>query len=333
MQLAISFGGYYASVEKYVRASENCERNQGIHSIWLADSQMIHRDVYECLALCAMKTSRVKFGTAVTNPLTRDVTVTACAISTLDEISNGRAILGIGPGDSSVRRIGRNPATVSQLENSVLEIRRTCRGEELQSPNGEKVSMRWSSRDVPIYISATGPRMLELAGRVGDGVIMNVGTGELALKKALASVRKGQQERKGFVTADLSFVSLAEDRKAAIEAARPYVVWYLKNAKHLFKENELDTKDLENSEVESKYIEHDHIHTDSWSSASTRSKFITDELVDKFAIAGNPEDCLRKLKEKERAGVDLFIARHTGDEKEWESFLKLYLETVVKQYK
>lgn len=335
MHLALSLGGYYTSVSRYVEAAEYSE-SHGIHSLWLADSQMIHRDVYECLAVCASRTKRIKLGTAVTNPITRDITTTACAISTLDEISGGRAVLGIGPGDSSVRRIGRSPSTVSQLETSVSNIRRICKGEELEFPNGEKVSMRWSKRSIPIYVSATGPRMLELAGRVGDGTIVNVGTAEATMRKAISNVKSGLEKRREsseFRIADLSFVSLSEDRHAAIESARPYVVWYWKNARHLFQENNIETRDLERFDVESKYVEHDHIHTDNWSSASDRSKFITDEMVEKFTIAGTPEDCLRKLKDKERSGVDVFIARHTSDENEWRNFLEMYCNSVVPGFK
>jgi 5,10-methylenetetrahydromethanopterin reductase len=335
MQLALSLGGYYTSVSKYVEAAEYSE-SHGIQSLWLPDSQMIHRDLYVSLALCAARTKRIKLGTAVTNPVTRDITITACAISTLDEISNGRAILGIGPGDSSVRRIDRSPATVSQLEIAVSNIRRICRGEELKFLDGDSASMRWSRRDIPIYISATGPRMLELAGRAGDGVIVNVGTGDAAMRNALSKVKKGLDRRRGrpsFQVADFSFVSLSEDRRSAIEAARPYVVWYWKNARHLFRENGIETKSLERVDMESKYVEHDYIHADSLNSASVHSNLITDEMVDNFTVAGTPEDCLKKLRNKERAGVGVFIARHTGDEVGWRNFLKLYCESIVTEFK
>jgi 5,10-methylenetetrahydromethanopterin reductase len=334
LQLAISFGGYYAPVQKYVEAAELSESG-GVGSIWLPDSQMLHRDVYACLSLCAASTKRARLGTAVTNPMTRDPTVTASAISTIDEISNGRAILGIGPGDSSVRRIGGHPASVSQLESVISKIRSSIRGEEFLSADGERVSMRWSKRDIPIFISATGPRMLELGGRIGDGVIVNVGTGEKATHKALSAVKKGEADRQDgrrCQIADLSFINISEDRKAAVESARPYVVWYLKNARHLFQENGLQLGAELGADVEAKYVEHDHIHTIDWNSASDRSKFIPDDMVNNFAIAGTAEDCVRKIREKERLGVEVFIARHTGDEREWENFLKIYLEHVVPEF-
>jgi 5,10-methylenetetrahydromethanopterin reductase len=329
LHLAISFGGYYESVKKYADAAEYSESHGG-HSIWLPDSQMIHRDVYECAAVCALKTKNIKLGTAVTNPATRHNTVTACAVSTLDEISNGRAILGIGPGDSSVRRIDSRPASVAELEAAVTQIRRICAGDTFPSAAGEELSMRWSKNQVPIFISATGPRMLALAARIADGVIMNVGTGQGAVKNALKRIGQVEHRTKNFQIADLSFVNLSENRKTAIDAARSYVVWYAKNARHLFAENAIIPPD--GLELNSKYVQHDHLHSNEPDAASDDLRVITDEMVDKFTIAGTPEDCLRKLREKERAGVDIFIARHTGDPREWESFLKMYFETVVESF-
>jgi 5,10-methylenetetrahydromethanopterin reductase len=332
LQLAISFGGYYATVENYIEAAKYCDVH-GIHSIWLADSQMIHRDVYECLALCANVSTRIKLATGVTNPITRDVTVTASAISTLNEISHGRAILGIGPGDSSVRRIGRLPASVSKLESSVEHIRMLCAGKSV-SLSDEPLSMRWSSAEVPIFISATGDKMLRLSGKIGDGAIINVGAARRSLQNAIEKVRMGLEEnnrKTNFVLADLSFVNISEDRKEAIKSARPYVIWYWKNAPKLFEINGRSTKELDrfSQSLTQRYIENDHIHTDNWSLALSKTSFITDEMVEKFTIAGTPDDCVRKLKEKESQGIDLFIARHTGEQEEWKSFLKLYTESVV----
>ena len=257
----------------------------------------------------------------------------ASAISTLNEVSKGRAVLGIGPGDSSVRRIGMSPAKTKELQSSIESIRRICRGESISFEDGESVSMRWAEGEVPIFVSATGEKMLELAGRVGDGVIINVGTSKEALSDAIQHVRRGLSARhtNKFTIADLSFINIAENRNDAIQTAKPYVVWYWKNASRLFKINGIETEIFRENlaSVERAYVEHDHIHTENWTSALSRSNFITDEMVRKFAIAGTPEDCVKQLKLKANAGVDLFIARHTGDQKEWEEFLSTYSENVV----
>jgi 5,10-methylenetetrahydromethanopterin reductase len=333
LRLGLSLGGYYTNVKNYVDCAARAE-SQGLDSLWVPDSQMIHRDVYECMALCAAKTERIRLGTGVTNPVTRDVTVSACAINTLNEISNGRALFGLGTGDSSVRRIGVPPMSTSKLTSYVKTLRDLCDGKAILLPNGENVSMRWSHRKVSIYLAATGEKMLELAGKIGDGVIINVGTGDAALKQALENLRNGQNSRtlsRDPVISDLSFVCLAENRNDAIRAAKPYVLWYYRNARRLFEINSISLArlDSEFEQIDQKYVAQDHIHTDDWTAALSESSSISDEMVDKFVIAGTPEDCVRKLKQKETFGVELFIARHTGDETDWQDFFASYCENVL----
>ena len=334
MRFALSFGGYFTTVANYVRAANYCE-NHSISSVWLPDSQMIHRDVYQCLALCAANTKRIGLATGVTNPVTRDVTVTAGSISTLNEISNGRAILGIGVGDSSVRRIGALPSSVSKLQSTVRDLMEICSGKPKKFSNGETETMRWASGKVPVFVSATGKRMLELAARIADGVIINVGTAEQGLKDAIERVRtelSGRPEYQNkFTIADLSFINVAENRQEAINAARPYVLWYWNNGRRLFEINGVSTEELDRNfkSLSASFTKQDHIHTENWSSAQSLSSFVTDEMVEKFTIAGTPEDCIRRLREKERLGVQLFIGRHTGDEAEWNVFLKEYCENII----
>jgi 5,10-methylenetetrahydromethanopterin reductase len=338
MRLALSFGGYYTSVANYVKAARFCEAHS-ISSIWLPDSQMIHRDVYQCLALCATNTKKIGLATGVTNPVTRDITITANSISTLNEISSGRAILGIGVGDSSVRRIGAIPSSVAKLECAVKDLITLCKGEPKSFPQGMTERMRWVSGRVPIFVSATGKRMLKVAARIADGVIINVGTAEQGVKDAIELVRaevfkRPREEIDRFRISNLSFINVAENRKEAIKAARPYVIWYWDNARRLFEINGVPSEALERNLRASKssFAEQDHIHSDNWSSSLSLSSFITDEMIEKFTIAGTPEDCVKRLREIERSGVQLFIARHTGDEKEWNFFLKEYCENILPEF-
>jgi 5,10-methylenetetrahydromethanopterin reductase len=338
LQLGVSFGGYYTTVEKYVESARYAEK-ENIDSLWLPDSQLIHRDVYICLSLCARETRRIRLATGVTNPVTRDVSVTASAISTLNEISAGRMILGIGSGDSSVRRMGLSPEKISYFESYVSALRKLCYGDSIKLANGEKASLRWSSAKIPIFISATGPRILELAGRIGDGVIINVGCAEKSLKDAIEAINRGQNlggnQKSQFSVADFSFINISEDRRSAIDAARPYVIWYLKNSPKLFERNGISTRDLESCLDRSGggFVERDFIHShDDYSENDYRS-FVTDEMVSAFAIAGTPEDCVRKIREKERSGVNLFIARHSGDEEGWKGFLTLFCESVLPNFR
>jgi 5,10-methylenetetrahydromethanopterin reductase len=326
-------------VAKYVDACRYAEM-QNVHSVWLPDSQLIHRDVYICLSLCARETTRIRLATGVTNPVTRDVSVTAGAISTLNEISGGRAILGIGSGDSSVRRMGLSREKISYFESYVTTLRRLCRGDPIELSNGEKASMRWPSAKIPIFVSATGPKMLELAGRMGDGAIINVGCADKSLAEAMDAVSRGRSHseanhRSQLSIADFSFINIAEDRHSAVEAAKPYVIWFLKNSPRLFKLNGISTRDLESylDRLSGGFVERDFIHSDDRSPDSDYRSLVTEEMVNSFAIAGTPEDCVRKMREIEKKGVDLFIARHTGDEEDWKTFLRLFCESVVPNFR
>jgi 5,10-methylenetetrahydromethanopterin reductase len=337
MRLSLSFGGYYTTARKYAEAAAFAEQN-GLYSIWNTDVQMIDRDVYECLAISAMKTEKIKLGPAITNPLTRHATVTASAIMTLNEISGGRAILGLGPGDGSVRRIGLKPSSVEKLESTIFNLRKLFEGEKLTFGDGSTSSMGWTANHIPIFVSATGPNMLRLAGRVSDGVILNVGTNENAIREAVTRINAGVSEREGkrqaISIACFTYFSVRENRQEAIDAARPYVIWYLRNAARLFALAGLSIEQFRNQLTSSQknYLETDFIHAKSWSESMERSSFVTDELVRNFTTAGTPEDAVKQIRDKERLGVDMCIARHTGDEKDWLNFLKLYCESVAPSF-
>lgn len=333
MQLSLSFGGYYTSAKKYAEAAVFAEKS-GLYSIWNTDVQMIDRDAYQCLAASALSTSRIKVGPAITNPLTRHLTVTASAIMTLNEISNGRAILGIGPGDGSVRRIGLNPATTHKLESTISDLKRLLAGEPVEFAKGVSNAMRWKSGNIPIFVPATGPKMLELAGRVADGVIMNVGTSPNAVKDAIQKIRLGQSQRGGnpkYTIACFNYFSIAEDRDDAIKAAKPYVVWYWRNAVRLFQLSGISMQNFKNQLTPSQrdYLETDFIHANDWKESVEKSSFVTDEMVKNFTIAGTPEDVIKQIKDMEKLGVNMYIARHTGDEEDWKQFLKIYCERVA----
>ncbi|MBI4279724.1 MAG: LLM class flavin-dependent oxidoreductase, partial [Armatimonadetes bacterium] len=103
-----------------VIAAEAARAEQaGFDCAWIPDSQLLWRDVWVTLSAAALATSRIALGTNVTNPLTRHPTVTACAAASLDELSGGRAIVGIGPGESSVRVMGWNPAKVAAMKEAI----------------------------------------------------------------------------------------------------------------------------------------------------------------------------------------------------------------------
>src|SRR5262245_18474108 len=125
--------------------------DQGFDWIGVADSQSVFRELYVALTLAALGTSRARLGPLVTNPLTRHLVVTASAIASVDELSGGRAVLGLGSGDSAIYTIGAPPATLAGLEDAVSTLGRLTAGEVVVR-EGRPWRVHRSMRRVPIYL-------------------------------------------------------------------------------------------------------------------------------------------------------------------------------------
>jgi len=126
-------------------------------------------DIYPYLGIAAMNTEKVEMGPFVTNPLTRHPSVTASAMATIDTLSDGRAFLGLGRGDSAVKMLGWRPAKWKEYEQSIHDMRSWMRGDpvEVEGAPGP-VALSWADREVPIVMSLFGPRGAKLAGRLAD---------------------------------------------------------------------------------------------------------------------------------------------------------------------
>src|SRR5919204_473984 len=156
-------------IELCVEAEE-----RGFGGLWVADSQAIFRDAFAILAVAAARTQRILLSTGVTNPVTRHPAVLAGSFATLDELAPGRVVLTLGRGESAVFTIGRRPATTSRLEQSVHALRALLAGETVSWDGGE-ARLTWPTRPVPIYLAASGPRTLRLAGRIAGSALSSAG--------------------------------------------------------------------------------------------------------------------------------------------------------------
>src|SRR5258706_586815 len=169
----------HSSARTVQEAVERAKRAEalGFEAIFFADSQMNNVDPYQAMALCAVNTKTLRFGTAVTNMVYRDPTITANSFATLNEISAGRAIVGIGTGDGPVYSLGRSATKLIEFEKGLRVIRNLLhdRGVDVAKSKeraGGNVRLNVGRRPVPIYISAEGPKTLRVAGRTCDGVIL-----------------------------------------------------------------------------------------------------------------------------------------------------------------
>ena len=137
----------------------------GFSHVWIGDSHLIWREAYVNMAAVALNTSNMKIGTGVTNPLTRHPSVVASAYATLEEYAAGRMIVGIGLGDSSVETMGMKPAKLAYFEKSLQQMRDLFAGKEVQLDTGKIHIKHPCKRKIPIYVAASGPKMLDMDHR------------------------------------------------------------------------------------------------------------------------------------------------------------------------
>ncbi len=213
----------------------------GYANLWCTDSSLHARSAYAYLTMAALSTTRLRIGTAVTNPLSRHPAVTAVAAATVDEISSGRFILGIGAGDRPLLALGLTPSRLGKLERAVEDIRRLWSGETVDDDGPEfslhEAHLRIPARsDLPVYLSASGPKTLALAGRVADGVLILTGLFGAAAKWAVSCVRRGA-DAAGRVGPDRPHIAVCaygaiDDERPddALAAASTIATWFPQTA-------------------------------------------------------------------------------------------------------
>jgi 5,10-methylenetetrahydromethanopterin reductase len=163
----------YAPVADVMQFTRRCEE-AGFDGVGYLDSQMINRDVFVTLGSAAVATTHITLISAVTNPVTRHVSTLASAAATVDDLAPARVEVWLGRGFSAVSLVGLPAATTRQLGNAARDLRRLFAGEWDVFP-GAHSRMRIAPRSIPVYLAATGPRTIRMAGEVADGVLLNNG--------------------------------------------------------------------------------------------------------------------------------------------------------------
>jgi 5,10-methylenetetrahydromethanopterin reductase len=208
----------------------------GFDGVGVRDNQATGRDSYLRLAMAAQATIKVNLFPAVSNPITRHPAVVASLMNSLSELAPGRARLVMGGGEGSVAHIGAPPATIAQVREGVGTIQRLLGGKSLGTEDSSHGGSHFMSDDgLPIYINAGSPRMLELAGEIGDGAMVMVGTHPGIVTLARERVQAGAQKA-GRDTGDFD-ISMDTDLDAARRRARTTLFWWLRRPRRLFTSN------------------------------------------------------------------------------------------------
>ena len=270
----------------------------GYSHIWVGDSHLIWREAYVNMAAMALSTARVKLGTGVTNPLTRHPSVVASAYATLEEYAPGRTIVGIGLGDSSVETMGMKPAKLSFFEETMAQMRQLLDGQEVQLETGKIHLLHPCKAKVPIYIAASGPKMLELSGRIADGIIVLVGVADEYIAHARERISAGAKAA-GRKVEDLNLVlwvpCAVSDTAPAKDAVKAHVARVVAHPLP-YVLDPTEQKVLE--EIRKTYDYYHHMDQQ-----ANHAEVIPDWLVEKFAIAGSVAECRAQIERIKKTGI------------------------------
>jgi 5,10-methylenetetrahydromethanopterin reductase len=248
--------------------------------VWVGDSPVLWRELYTLLGAIAERTARVRVGPAVTNPVSRQIAVTASALMTLQELSGGRAALGLGLGASALHTVGAKPARLAELEDAISALRTLWVGGEGGLRYGEEQPA------IPLLLGASGPRMLELAGRIADGCLAVVGLHPRQLAAAREHVAAGGAEE-GFELVFWVPYAVSDSSAAAREDVKSYVARSLRHPLPA----ELTPLEQETAErVRAAYSFGEHL-----SPGAGHARVVPAEIVEDWALAGTPAECREQL--------------------------------------
>ncbi|HET8784668.1 MAG TPA: TIGR03842 family LLM class F420-dependent oxidoreductase [Candidatus Limnocylindrales bacterium] len=314
------------SLERTVALARQAEA-AGFAYGWLFDSHVLWREPYVLLTLMAQATERLRLGTCVTNPGTREPTVTASALAVLDELSGGRMDLGIGRGDSARRVLGKPPITLGHTEEAIRVIRALVAGESVVY-EGTELSFPWATGwQLPVWVAGYGPLALAMTGRVADGVILQLADPDL-IRWLVGQVREAEVAA-GRPPGSVRVQAAAAAHVAPLDEGRDRTRWFpaLVSNHVVDLVNRYPRERLPDSLTG--YIRdregYDYLHHAEV--GSSNAAFVGDEVTDRFCVLGAAEDHVAKLRELADAGVDQFnVYLMNGDE---EAQLEAYGRDVI----
>jgi probable F420-dependent oxidoreductase len=311
--MSLTFGVTVLPDPPYQRLIELLQiaEREGFEYGWTYDSHVLWQDSIPTLALAAKATERIKLGHMVTNPGTREPTVVGSAYATLQDISDGRMVMGIGRGDSARRYIGQQPVKVARFEEALKMIKPFMNGEPVHWNNTD-LELAWVRPELPpieMHVAGYGPRVLAVAGRVGDGVIIQLADPDIiqwTMDTARAAAAEAGRDPAALKCIVCAPTHISDDLAAAREQVRWFPAMVSNHVRDLIARYGADGQvvpraltDYVPTETHYDYDEHSRV-------GARHGAFVSDEICDRFCVLGSPEQAIEKLTELERIGVDQF---------------------------
>jgi 5,10-methylenetetrahydromethanopterin reductase len=299
LSLGVSPREPLANVPELARAAER----YGFEALWYIDFQLGMKDVYAAMYLAAGATEEMHIGSAVTNLVTRHPTVTANATIALDELTGGRAMLGLGAGWSAVLGAGGRPSSLGELSTAIKEFRQLFTGEEVEL-YGTRVKMAAAQRQIPIYLAVSQPGMLRLSGRTCDGAILMGAADPEFCRWQLDFIHQGLEKAgrdRSELTIDLVVTmsvdddeerALADVRAWATSQAATFAAW-----KSMPPAWEHFRPEFAAAAEGYHLVEHLSLH-------AGHKQVVSDEFVRSVALVGTEEQCIERLRELAALDID-----------------------------
>jgi probable F420-dependent oxidoreductase len=284
---------------------------QGFEYGWTYDSHILWQESYATLPLVAAATETIKLGHCVTNPGIREPTVTASWYATMQDLSNGRMVMGIGRGDSSRRVVGLKPVKVAEFEAALRMIKELMNGRPV-AWNERELELTWVRKElpeIPLHVAGYGPRALGVAGRVGDGVIIQLADPQIiqwimdTARKAAAEDGRDPDALRCIVCAPSH---ISDDLAGAREQVRWFPAMVSNHVIDLIERYGADSEELPSALTEYVKTREFYDYKDHSRVGAKHGEFVTDEICDRFCVLGTAEQATEKLHELESIGVDQF---------------------------
>ncbi len=332
MEFGVCFKGVVSPgrLRRLVRQAET----GGFAYCWFYDSHILWRDCYAAIALGMEHTTTMRFGPCVTNPNVRDWSVAASMFASLARQSGGRFDLGLGRGDSSMRVMGRKPATLARVAEFARTVKALVRGEEATYPDcPAPVQFSWAEGyELPVWIAAYGPRALAVAGECGDGVVLQIAEPALVrwfVQQCHAAVRDAGRDPAAFrvmAAAPAYFGSMDE----CIAAVRWFPAMVGNHVADIVEKYGADTDKAPRSLTAYIAKRRGYDYKKHGAADNPFLDFITDDIVQGFCVLGNPADHIARLRRLRDAGVTQFnIYLDNGNEEE---IIAGYAERIIPQF-
>jgi 5,10-methylenetetrahydromethanopterin reductase len=314
----MKFGAIYQSFDppevflEYVRAVED----GGFDYLWVCDSSLHARDVFAYLTLAATHTTRIRLGVSVFQPYTRHPAVNVNGMSTINEISGGRAIMAVGAGDRPQLELGFTPAPVQLVREMIQVSKRLIAGESVSFAN-EQFQLRDArlrcnpNLSLPVYVACSGPKMLEMAGELADGVIMLSGGTRDTLEFGLTHLRRGlERGHRSQPDLDVAWGAatvIADDRQHALDQTRVMAAWYANHSPAYAQRTGAPAELIDTMRTKDPGR---NLHE-----ARAASAIAPDDMVDRLTLAGPPAHVIERIGIAQDLGINHFELFLIGPEK------------------